>query len=115
MTIAIAARPTTPQAALLAAADLIEEVGWCQGSAEDNAGRLCLFGAIMKVTDTYRSSAKPEDLLIERQAYSLACEAVAKLPRPGNRSTYHGAIAFNEYPGRTAQEVVALLRAAAAL
>lgn len=80
---------------LLKAAELIEERGWCQFTSEDAEGHICLRQAI-------NIAAMPG---------FYACDAVFRLGR--FLGTNLIAAQFNDTPGRTKEEVIAALRAAA--
>jgi hypothetical protein len=85
----------TPAGMLTAAADLIEQRGWCQRKFQDDDGRLCVEGAI------YHGLA-----VLDRVCF----DAVRILRRHiGDDSL----IRWNDQPGRTQDQVVAALRAAA--
>lgn len=76
--------------ALLDLADVIEANPWCQGTMDDEHGGRCLMGWSFRVP----SSIRPLDLL----------------------SIYLGGVnlvVWNDEPGRSKEEVVATLRAAA--
>lgn len=91
--------PTVP-AVLTAAADLLEEKGWTRKVAEDSQGRHCLVGALFQVI----LNLPPNNGSI----YYDALEAVQQR-LPGGR-----VVNWNDNPGRTAEQVIALLRRVAA-
>jgi hypothetical protein len=76
---------------LLAAANYIEEHGWCQGALENINGQVCLVGALDKTKD------------YNDQGYYPAILAIQDIigPRFGE---------WNDQPGRTKEDVVNLLR-----
>ncbi len=86
-------RPNPVAQALLDAASLIEQRGWCQGTAERD-GALCMLRAI-------GIAAPSVDILV------AADKALVKL-----LNTRFGQV-WNDVPGRTKEEVVAMLRRAA--
>ncbi len=101
----------TPRDVLLAAADLLEPEGrWCQETgARDAAGNAvctydpgavcwCMAGAISMAGDSYDSRHGAYDLVEKWLPFE-----------------YRSAPAWNDAPWRTQAEVVAALRAAAAL
>lgn len=75
------------------AADYIEENGWCQNNWRTQEGKVCLFGAIRLTAETLELYSPLENFLTE----VLASE------------TFSGP-AWNDYKGRTKEEVVGLLR-----
>ena len=89
---------------LRAAADLIERDGWCQGSRRVGAAR-CLVGAVSETADRMFGGG-PRACRAERAAY-WAVESAD----PGVWEV--GVVAWNDAEGRTAGEVVGVLRAAA--
>jgi hypothetical protein len=80
---------------LINAADYIEKHGWCQNTYWDEQGRVCALGAIR------RANALTRD----------ANDAAFKMLRFLDGSV-HG---WNDAPGRTKEEVVAVLRKVAYL
>ena len=86
-------KPNPVAQALLDAASLIEQRGWCQGTGE-REGALCMLRAI-------GVAAPSDDILV------AACETLGKL-----LNTRFGQV-WNDVPGRTKEEVVAMLRRAA--
>lgn len=83
------------------AAALIQKRGWCQRVREDEDGCLCVLGAIAVAAHGYAEETVDEDL----------SEPVrALLPDPAER-IWH----WNDAPGRTAGEVIALLEKAATM
>jgi hypothetical protein len=83
--------------ALIKAADYIEKYGWCQHS-HSKAGTVCLWGAICE--------ANGGDGRLCDDAYDKV-ETFLQNPI--------GAINWNDAPGRTKDEVIALLRKAAVM
>jgi len=86
---------------LLEAADYIERLGWCQGVHENGQGEVCAMGAICHC---YRGG----DLTRRRQNGDLV--AIHRLQNYVGPS-YVGD--WNDASGRTKDQVVAALRAAA--
>jgi hypothetical protein len=86
----------TPSQVLLAAADLLERDGWCQGTLRDGIGRHCTNGAINAVTlvymgDPFSGAWKLLYSLLDRTSVT----------------------AWNDAPWQTAENVIATLRKAA--
>lgn len=81
------------QIMLFAAADYMEHVGHCKGELEDDYGRVCLLDALTKV--------------IIPGSYLHATRAI------GRHIGCEDFVAWNDAEERTADEVVAVLRAAA--
>lgn len=69
-----------------AAAQILEKRGWCQGEYQDSFGRCCLQGALLK-------ARKDRGLF--------------RTPIPFYEPK---AVLWNDTPGRTKEEVIALLR-----
>lgn len=93
-------RPTVADI-LTQAADLLEERGWCQNRAEDRDGHFCAVGALdaaLGVVEPYLTLG------------GLFSEAVRALRAHIGTSV----VCWNDAPGRTADEVIGLLRRAAA-
>lgn len=80
---------------LLEAADRIEQHGWCQDTAMDYRGRMCVLGALSFAVD------------FSQAEYAAA---VGKILRQTDAFEIAG---WNDAPGRTKDEVVAMLREAA--
>ena len=78
----------------LAAARYIEKHGWCQNVLESPDGRVCLFGALTKVTPYYLEDRHRAAL---RMSKHIGC------------SISH----WNDYVARSAGDVISLLREAA--
>ncbi len=89
------------RAVLLIAADFMEQRGFCQDEEEDEAGRVCLNGAI-----TLAYMAMPRE---QRPPPLLVAEALNRHLGP---SGAYGFIDWNDQPGRTQEEAVAALRGA---
>jgi hypothetical protein len=83
------------QRILYAAADLIEEHGWCQHVPRDSHGHICVFTALL--TDA------PADAWRACQALERYC---------GLTKPYY-VTRWNDMPGRTKDEVLNALRGAA--
>lgn len=83
---------------LLDAADYIERHGWCQYIVEDNQGRVCIGGAISAAA----SNSDQDDLYVY---------ALVRLDK--YLHSYKLVPFWNDTPGRTKEEVIAALRAAA--
>lgn len=113
---------TTPQALLTRAADIIEERGWYQGSWAGNDGCVCAWGALnIAIAEAAGlvndEAAKPPDPdFFPGDLYNAHAEAELVLSRTINRAandTYVGIEKWNDEPGRTKEEVQAMLRRAA--
>lgn len=89
------------KADLLAAAELLERDGWCQGHFKNKVGQRCLRGALIAAT--------ANDGYINTKRLVEATEAI----EAAHDGRFYGAT-WNDRPGRTADEVIALLREAAA-
>jgi hypothetical protein len=92
-------KTATARTVLLNAAELIRTRGWCQDRAVTPDGRLCLIGALVVANSRVSVAA------MIGSSYPLAHEALnrlrcAVLQSPGR---------WNDAPGRTAAEVIALL------
>lgn len=88
---------------LNAAADYIEEHGWCQNAYEDDNGGVCASGALREVG---RQAFGPGGVGMFSVPYRLALTVVGrKLPAM--------LCDWNDEPGRTKEEVVAMFREAA--
>ena len=79
---------------LLAAADYIEQHGWCQFYTRDDQGAVCGFGAIFNCSNPPIGGHTL--LAVDRMQRRLGMSISA----------------WNDMPGRTKDEVVAALRAA---
>lgn len=87
------------QAVLLGAADVLERDGWCQGEGIDDDGRRCIVSALGAASGTGFEGGRlwtESNLAVRRQ-----------LNNDELLSTW------NDEPGRTIDEVTALLRATA--
>lgn len=67
--------PTTPEAVLLAAADYIEQHGWCKGMYSTANGQVCALGALRAVV-----FGDPE--ICRADKWGLVHEAEQRLPAP---------------------------------
>ena len=82
------------------AADILERDGWCQGANTDREGRHCLLGALRKAWE------QTLGWIWTTTALDSLC---AGLPLGGEWPS-----SWNDTEGRTAAEVISLLREAAA-
>lgn len=110
----------TPQQILTGAVDLINERGWCQGTPTDEDGALSIVAAMrlatahaIGITDVPAADLGDRDVWPEatRDAVKTAFDRAAS-----EVVAQTGWSAFDEWAeeeGRTADEVVAVLRAAA--
>jgi hypothetical protein len=84
----------TPSAVLLAAADLLERDGWCQGIGRNGAGKRCVTFAIDESTGS------------KVILYWVAIQLLRKTIRENT-------VDWNDAPGQTAENVIETLRRAA--
>jgi hypothetical protein len=85
----------TVRTVLLDAAEAIRARGWCQGAPVAPGGELCLIGAVMEASG---SSGAPI-------SFSHPCwQALERLGRAVPQP-----VTWNDAPGRTAADVIALL------
>lgn len=91
---------------LLKAAQIIRERGWCQGSLHLPSGEVCAVGAI--------EAACEDDGLsdIQMEAQSRLTDHVYGQPAIRDDKLVYVA-RWNDYPGRTAEEVIRALEMAA--
>lgn len=89
---------------LIAAADYIEEHGWCQGQVRDSFGRVCITGALGYSHLDSDLGPLHLDSEVREAAYMLL-----------NKEVGIYIAAWNDAPGRTQDEVVTKLREVAAL
>lgn len=89
---------TEERITLLAAAEYIRQHGWCQNQVETHDGRVCTVGAMGKVTIHKRE---------------MDCSAAAKRFVDFNKIEPGFIGRWNDAPGRTKEEVIAALEAAA--
>lgn len=78
---------------LLDAADYIRGHGWCQGRLENTRGMVCIVGALNKVIDSVDARNRAGIALTKALSYDP--------------------VKFNDTPGRTQEEVIALMEAVA--
>lgn len=83
-----------------ATAQELTEHGWCQGTTRDLDGKLCLVGALHRVT--YQS-----------HIYGAALSCLWDQLVLSDHSPELSPIGWNDAPGRTAEQVVALCNATA--
>jgi hypothetical protein len=94
---------------LLEAADILECKGWCQHQAYADNGRMCILGALARtagealahkavLSEMGRDHYQGHSIAPWNDASSPACRSIAS---------------WNDAPGRTKEEVVAMLRSAA--
>jgi hypothetical protein len=77
------------------AADYIEDHGWIQHNLEDPSGRVCLWGALRRVTGWGLDSASELSELINREMCQELADSTTR---------------WNDAPGRSKEEVIAFLR-----
>jgi len=81
--------------------------GWCQGTERDSCGRVCALGAVRDITTEFANRG-----LVVRLLYQVLCSRDAYF---GNLGASSAVATFNDAPGRTVAEVVALFDDAALL
>ena len=104
----------TPTSEILnKAADLIEERGWVQGTGwgRDTAA-LCLEGGIAAAAGIVRTLGNGF-IYQGCPAYDAVCSYLNRHPRPRQYPVLDSLWDWNDTPGRTAEEVIEVLRAAA--
>jgi hypothetical protein len=117
--------PTTPQALLARAAEVITERGWYQGSWTNDEGCVCTWGALNVAAaeaaglDLDAEAPKPPDPdFFPARLYNVYVAAEMDLLNAisGGRDDVDGCrgiAEWNDTPGRTQDEVQDLLRCAA--
>lgn len=90
-----------PREILLEAANLLRKKGWCQWTLEDDQGRMCALGAILKAN---------RNLSVHQVQKSLYL--LGKFLPPDKRG-YGPIVPWNNAPGRTKEEVIAAMEGAA--
>jgi hypothetical protein len=95
---------------LRAAADVLERDGWTQGVYVANDGCRCALGAILGVVDPEADTPSWFADAEQQQRFTFAADALIKA-MDFNLGLY--LVDWNDDPGRTADEVIAALRAAA--
>jgi hypothetical protein len=85
---------------LRAAADLLATNGWIQGQPSDEHDRYCMAGALYAVTDA-------------EGVYLAASQAVREHLNDLDATSW-GLVSWNDRAGRTAEQVIAVLRETAA-
>jgi hypothetical protein len=86
------------------AAELIEQRGWCQGTSEDDSGRVCAIGAIVKAAGYYNGAAlQGAKVTLMQLIPAIRHDSLVPIA------------AWNDERMRSAAEVIATLREAAAL
>ena len=94
----------SPQEILLRAAELIEKRGWCQDRYSNDKGCLCPLGA-MRVATGYRAGTENE------QCLGKIRPAVFRIGDLDNCNISD----WNDAPGQTKENVIATMRACAAI
>ena len=94
--------PQTISQTFLAAASYIETHGWCQNEFETPDGRVCLYGALAKVTSSLEDRYRAALRLGKKHMLLLNYVTV---PTPIQ--------VWNDHISRTVGEVISLLREAA--
>ena len=89
-------------------ADVLERSGWCQGSFVNEAGEMCMLGAL-RVACGCEPDARHGEYLRKGSGYD---DAVREMYRrlPGETGTGFPLSRYNDEPGRTLGEVLAMLR-----
>ena len=90
---------------LLNAADYIDQHGWCQKKIKTLSGEVCLFGALVAVTDGFNGFMPNDHSKRARPLYNKICDYL-KILNGWNT----GAANWNDARARTKTEVTALLR-----
>lgn len=93
-------RAKTPEGVLRAAARYIEEHGWTQWRLQDETGAVCAVGAVNAVLHGDPRSYDPQRADLDDQVFG------ALWLRIGG-----SVFGFNDAPGRTVDEVLAVFRA----
>lgn len=101
---------------LRAAADRIEKYGWCQGGTGEQGERRCAMRAISHAIDaafnvTIATDRRSPAAHVAKRAFEGARVALMKHLNLTGGWAVPG---WNDAPGRTAEEVIAALRGAAA-
>ena len=91
---------------LLEAADYIERRGWCQHTPEGHAGKVCAVGALLYVATNMNHP-------VWGPVWGMSSLALLASARLGKYLGTDGIESWNDTLGRTEDEVVAALRAAA--
>jgi hypothetical protein len=94
----------TWQLVLFEAANYIEANGWCQ-HASQNAGHICLYAAIETICRKIEGPLAPDE-----KATSLYLNAATRMAK--FLGVLNAAV-WNDAPGRTQDEVIAVMRACA--
>lgn len=84
--------------ALLEAAGVVNERGWCQDTVEDSQGRVCALGAINVVV-----MGNAHGQTVSELGMSMRYALMAVLGQPG---TYCGIATHNNAAGRTQAEII---------
>lgn len=107
----------TPQQVLLRAADIIGERGWTQGDYINEAGCVCAVGAIRAAAAEQAGLDNFLDVLdgdaVLPVGLSDAARRAELLAGAHVDDPFGGLVGWNDAEGRTADEVVTILRAAA--
>lgn len=85
----------TPEETLLAAADVINQRGWCQGELKDKNGAVCAMGAICSVAQWQSREALDAHRLLIAE---IGCGTI---------------VGWNDAPERTAEDVILTMKKAA--
>ena len=94
---------------LLAAADYLENHGWCQGKLTEPNGAACAIGAMHCGIGALRFGERPDTDKGLRISETITGFSLYLAKQTGN-----GRIAdWNDAPGRTKEQVVSMLREAA--
>jgi hypothetical protein len=105
-----------PAMLLLKAADHLKRYGWCQGAISEPDGRVCLRGALIAAAGNDPWSLSRGDGAGWPDVLARKCEGAAVIEEADARVekiVYEHPAKWNNHLGRTAVEVIGVLRRAA--
>lgn len=113
----IAVKPASAADIAEAAADYMDEHGWCRHNTRDAGGRVCARGALWGVMFGYDGDLDDEPLerWAELDAISMVLTHAAPLPASAGALAVAtgGLVAFNDFGATRRREVTAYFRRAA--